>query len=221
MNAAVDPTLQTAALAALEAAVNRALALSPHSLVELARLEDCVFALHCTAPALDFYLQPGAQGIRLTGYHHGAVTTSIRGTAADFTELATSKDPTATLINGGLELEGDSGPLIELQHILAGLDMDWEAPLVNALGDVAGHQLAEMLRSAFAWGKQASTSLGRQLNEFIHEEARLSPPRLELEDFYRDVQELALRVDRLQSRTERLRQRLQQHLQQRQQKSRG
>ena len=35
----------------------------------------------------------------------------------------------------------------------------------------------------------------------------------ELEDFYRDVQELALRVDRLQSRTERLRQRLQQHLQ--------
>lgn len=221
MSTAVDPTLHTAALAALEAAVNRALALSPHSLVELARLEDCVFALHCTAPALDFYLQPGAQGIRLTGYHHGAVTTSIRGTAADFTELATSKDPTATLINGALELEGDSGPLIELQHILASLDMDWEAPLVNALGDVAGHQLAEVLRSAFAWGKQASSSLGRQLNEFIHEEARLSPPRLELEDFYRDVQELALRVDRLQSRTERLRQRLQQHLKQRQQKSRG
>ncbi|MBK6739171.1 MAG: SCP2 sterol-binding domain-containing protein [Haliea sp.] len=217
MSAAVDPTLHTAALAALEAAVNRALALSPHSLVELARLEDCVFALHCTAPALDFYLQPGAQGIRLTGYHDGGVTTSIRGTAADFTELATSKDPTATLINGALELEGDSGPLLELQHILAGLDMDWEAPLVNALGDVAGHQLAEMLRSAFAWGKQASASLGRQLNEFIHEEARLSPPRLELEDFYRDVQELALRVDRLQSRTERLRQRLQQRLQ----KSRG
>ena len=95
--------------------------------------------------------------------------------------------------------------------------MDWEAPLVNALGDVAGHQLAEMLRSAFAWGRQASTSLGRQLNEFIHEEARLSPPRLELEDFYRDVQELALRVDRLQSRTERL----QKRLQERQQKLRG
>ena len=87
--------------------------------------------------------------------------------------------------------------------------MDWEAPLVDALGDVAGHQLAQLLRHAFAWGKQASTSLTRQLEEFIHEEARLSPPRLEVEDFYRDVQELGLRVDRLQSRTERLRQRLQ------------
>jgi ubiquinone biosynthesis protein UbiJ len=66
-----------------------------------------------------------------------------------------------------------------------------------------------MLRNAFVWGRQASASLSRQLDEFIHEEARLSPPRLEVEDFYRDVHELELRVDRLQSRTERLRQRLQ------------
>ena len=209
MSTTVDPTLHTAALAALEAGLNRALALSPHSLAELAKLEDRVFALHCTSPALNFYLHPGAQGIRLSGFHRGPVTTSIRGEAGDFTELATSKDPTATLINGGLELEGDSAPLIELQHILAGLDMDWEAPLVNSLGDVAGHQLAQVLRGAFAWGKQASTSLSRQLGEFIHEEARLSPPRLETEDFYRDVQELGQRVDRLESRTERLRQRLQ------------
>ncbi|CAA0099954.1 Uncharacterised protein [Halioglobus japonicus] len=209
MSGAIDPTLHTAALAAVEAAINRALALSPHSNAELAKLEDCVFALHCTAPAISFYLHPGAQGMRLTGFHHGAVTTSIRGKATDFTELASAKDPTATLINGGLELEGDSAPLIELQHILAGLDMDWEAPLVNSLGDVAGHQLAEVLRSTFAWGKQATSSLTRQLDEFIHEEARLSPPRLEVEDFYRDVQDIGMRVDRLQSRTERLRQRLQ------------
>jgi ubiquinone biosynthesis protein UbiJ len=208
MSSAADPTLHIAALAALEAALNRALALSPHSQTQLAQLEDCVFALHCTAPALDIYLHPHAHGIRLTGVHAGPVTTSITGKAADFTELATSSDPTATLINGGLELAGDSAPLIELQHILTSLDMDWEAPLVATLGDVAGHQLAQLLRRTFAWGKQASASLARQLQEFIQEEARLSPPRLELEDFYRDVLELGLRVDRLQSRTERLRQRL-------------
>ncbi|MEZ5570776.1 MAG: SCP2 sterol-binding domain-containing protein [Halioglobus sp.] len=209
MTASVDPTLHTAALAALEAALNRALALSPGSNARLAELEDSVFALHCTAPKLDFYLHPGAQGIRLTGIYLGPVTTSIRGEASDFTELATSADPTATLINGGLELQGDSGPLIELQHILAALDVDWEAPLVDSLGDVAGHQLAQLLRHMFGWGKQASAGLTRQLSEFIHEEARLSPPRLEVEDFYRDVQELGMRVDRLESRIERLRQRLQ------------
>lgn len=208
MNGDINPTVHTAALAALEATLNRALDLAPGSRQELDRLSDCVFALHCTAPAMDVYLQPSGRGIRLMGIYDGEVTTSVRGEASDFTELATSKDPTATLINGQLELQGDSAPLIELQQILANLDPDWEAPLVTTLGDVAGHQVAQMLRGAFSWGRQASSSLGRQLDEFIHEEARLSPPRLELEDFYRDVQELGLRVERLQSRTERLRMRL-------------
>lgn len=209
MKGSVDPALHTAALAALEAGLNRALALSPGAKAQLAHLDDCVFALHCTAPELDFFLHPGAKGIRLTGVYQGPITTSIRGTAADFTELASADDPTATLINGGLALDGDSAPLIELQHILSTLDVDWEAPLVSTFGDVAGHQLAQLLRHAFGWGKQASSGLTRQFAEFIHEEARLSPPRLEVEDFYRDVQELEMRVDRLESRTERLRRRLQ------------
>lgn len=208
MSAPVDPTLQTAALAALEAAINRALALTPRGGAELAPFDGQVFALHCTAPAADIYLHPGARGIRLSGMHEGPVTTSIRGQAGDFTALATSGDPAATLINGNLELEGDSAPLIALQKVLSSLDIDWEAPLVSTLGDVAGHQLAQMLRGAFSWGRQAADSLARQLEEFIHEEARLSPPRLEVEDFYADVRELGHRVDRLQLRVERLRRQL-------------
>ena len=57
--------------------------------------------------------------------------------------------------------------------------------------------------------QKRKTRMPRQLEEFVHEEARLSPPRLEVEDFYRDLQELGLRVDRLQSRAERLQLRLQ------------
>ena len=53
------------------------------------------------------------------GIHEGPVTTSVRGEASDFAELATAKDPAATLINGALELQGDSAPLIELQKTLA------------------------------------------------------------------------------------------------------
>lgn len=204
----INPTIHTTALAALEAAVNRALGLSAGSASALALLDGCVFALHCTSPTIDVYLEPTEDGVRLMGIYDGPVTTSIRGEASDFTELATSSDPAATLINGNLELVGDSAPLIELQKTLSRLDVDWEAPLVDTLGDVAGHQVAEILRGAFRWGKQAGGSLSRQLEEFIHEEARLSPPRLELEDFYRDVQELGMRVERLQSRARRLRKKL-------------
>jgi ubiquinone biosynthesis protein UbiJ len=146
--------------------------------------------------------------VRLIRLYAGDDTTRVRGEAGDIAELACADDPAATLINGALAIEGDSAPLIELQKILSRLDIDWEAPLVDTLGDVAGHQLAQALRGLFQWSREAATSLQRQVAEFVLEEARLSPPRLELEDFYSDVQELELRVERLQSRSERLRRRL-------------
>ncbi|MBA6413933.1 SCP2 sterol-binding domain-containing protein [Parahaliea sp. F7430] len=203
-----SPTLHTAALAALEQVLNRALELDPNSHRVLAPLSGSVFALHCSAPPFQVFLLPEDKGIRLAGQHVGTVTTRVSGEASDFAELATAADPTAALINGKLSLEGDSGPLIELQKALSGLDLDWEAPLVNQLGDVIGHQVAQSFRGLFSFSKQAHSSLERQLEEFIHEEARLCPPRLELEDFYRDVAELAERSERLASRTERLRARI-------------
>ena len=209
MDRLLSPTLHTAGIAALETAINAALNLAPESEAALAGLHGKVFALHVTSPVLDVYLRPGPEGMDLMGVYEGEVTTSVRGAAADFAELATAADPAAALINGELEIGGDSAPLLELQRVVSQLDVDWEAPLTGQFGDVAGHQLAELLRGSFRWGRQASTSLARQLGEFIHEEARLSPPRLELEDFYRDVQELTLRAERLQSRIERLRKRVQ------------
>lgn len=203
-----DPTLHTAALAALEAGLNRALALDSRSGELLGKLEGCVFSLDCTSPPFQAFLLPTAQGVQLAGHWEDRVTTAVRGEAGDFAELATATDPTAALINGNLTLEGDSAPLIELQKILAGLDLDWEAPLVDSLGDVAGHQLAEGFRGLFSYGRMAHASLERQLEEFIHEEARLSPPRLELEDFYRDVAALAERSERLEAKLARLRARV-------------
>ena len=208
MTDAINHTLHTAALAGLENLLNRALALAPRARAELRELEDCVFALECTAPQVTIFLQPADTGIRLMGVFDGDVTTRVRGAASDFTDLAAADDPAASLINGNLELEGESAPLLELQQILATIDVDWEAPLVDALGDVLGHQLAEVLRGGFAWGQQARTSLERQLEEFVHEEARLSPPRLELEDFYQDVPALSVQVERLESRSRRLRQKI-------------
>ncbi|MEP6389865.1 MAG: SCP2 sterol-binding domain-containing protein [Halioglobus sp.] len=209
MNQLISPTLHTAAMAALEGAANQALQMATEAKAELTELDGCVFALECTSPELEVFIQPLQGELRLMGVYDGVVTTRVRGSASDFTALATATDPASSLINGELELEGESAPLIELQHIIGRLDLDWEAPLVNTLGDVAGHQLAQLLRSGFNWGHQAGTNLGRQLDEFIHEEARLSPPKLELEDFYGDVQDLALRVDRLESRMARLKKRLQ------------
>lgn len=200
----IDPALHTGLIAAFEAAVNRALSLDPAAATRLEELDGKVFHLACTRPAIDVYVMPSDGRVLLRGFHDGDVTTSVRGTASDFGELATASDPAAALINGNIELEGDSGPLMDLQRIAQSLDLDWEAPLVDVLGDVIGHQVAQAIRGFARWGQQARSSIERQLDEFIHEEARLSPSRREVEDFYEDIELLGQRVDRLQARIRRL-----------------
>ena len=128
----------------------------------------------------------------------------VRGTLEDFAALATSDEPTATLINSGIELEGSSASLITLQQVIARMEIDWEAPLVELLGDVVGHQIAEGLRRFFRWGEGARTSLKRQVSEYLLEEGRLTPPKAELEHFYDAVQSVAMRVERAQSQVEKL-----------------
>jgi ubiquinone biosynthesis protein UbiJ len=204
-----SPTLHTAGLAGAEAAINAALRLSPHSAPALAALAGRVIALECTQPPVQVFINSNEQGaLELRGVYEGDVATRVRGSAGDFAELARAEDPAAALINGGIRLEGSSAALLDMQAVFAGVDIDWEAPLVDSLGDVAGHQLAQMLRGAFSWSQHANASLRRQLSEFAIEEARLTPPAAALEDFYREVGSLAQRGERLEKQLQKTRRRL-------------
>lgn len=204
-----DPAVISAVAASLEAAVNRALELAPSARKDLAELGGTLLIIECTSPRVDIFIAIESDGaLNIRAYSEAKATTCVRGSLEDFLGLATAEDPAATLINSNLEIIGNSAPLIALQQIITHMDIDWEAPLVDLLGDVAGHQLAQMLRNVFSWGQGAGKSLRRQLSEFILEEGRLSPPKAELEHFYSEVQSVSLRVDRLQSRLTRLAKRL-------------
>lgn len=205
MNQRHDPAIVTAALAAVEAALARATALAPESQQALRQMGETLIAIEFTAPEVEVFVHIDPNGqIKLASYSEAKAAVRVRGTLESFLGLATAEDPAATLINSDIEVIGNTAPLLELQAIVTRMDIDWEAPLVSALGDVVGHQLAESLRGLFSWGEQAVSRLRRQLSEFILEEGRLSPPAAELEAFYDGVQSLSLRVDRLESRAKRL-----------------
>ena len=205
MNQRHDPAIVTAALAAVEAALVRATALAPESQQALRQMGETLIAIEFTAPEVEVFVHIDPDGqIKLASYSEAKAAVRVRGTLESFLGLATAEDPAATLINSDIEVIGNTAPLLELQAIVTRMDVDWEAPLVSALGDVVGHQLAASLRGLFSWGEQAASRLRRQLSEFILEEGRLSPPAAELEAFYDGVQSLSLRVDRLEYRAKRL-----------------
>ena len=97
---------------------------------------------------------------------------------------------------------------MQLQSVMTDLDVDWEAPLTEALGPVAGHQLATVIRAITRTSRKTHQRLKRQLSEFILEEVRLSPPKAEQNAFFSAVDDLVLRVDRADSRLKRLKKRL-------------
>lgn len=203
-----DPALQTAALSSLEFVINKALELDPGSSARLAEMQDVTLKIECTAPAFCAYVQPGAQGLRLKSWYDSKPDSGISGTLSELTRLLQAQDKASALVNGAFQISGDSAPLLQLQEILAQLDIDWEQPIARVLGNVAGHQVGKFVRGSLAWGRHASASLQRNIEEFIHEEARLLPPRLELENFYADVSSLNLRVDRLAARVRKARRQL-------------
>jgi len=200
----IDPTLHTAALAGLEVAINGALQWDPGSRQKLAELSGHVFHFQCQAPSLSLYLLPTRERLRLCAIFEGSADTTLTGNASDFAKLAKATDPANALINGELQLQGDSSALIALQSIAKQLDLDWEAPLASLFGDVIGHGLGRGIRRGLGLGRRVMISATSALSAFLQQESELlaSPPQLAF--FYNEVSQLSMRADRLEARIDKL-----------------
>ena len=199
------PKLPTAAVALVERSILAALSLDPTASAKLAALGERAFHLQLTSPELDIYLLTHGDTLSLQQNYAGDVTVSLKGSLSEFIQVAQAEDSASALINGAVELHGDSAPLLELQRLIGQLDLDWEAPLVRLLGDVAGHQLAEAIRRSHRWGSDSRSALRYQLEDFLKEESDLLVAEWHIEQFSRDINQLRSDTDRLQARLRRAR----------------
>lgn len=204
-----DPAVIAGVCLVAEKAIMRAVDLSVGTRNQLQSLHPLTVGVNCSSPSVDMYLTIDAEGaVSVASYREEAATVSLAGSWKDFVGVAAADDPASALINGNVQISGDTAPLLRLQTVLADLDIDWEAPLTEALGPVAGHQLATVIRAFTRTSKSTHQRLKRQLSEFILEEGRLSPPQAEQNAFFSAVDDLVLRVDRADSRLKRIKKRL-------------
>ncbi|MBL6694820.1 MAG: SCP2 sterol-binding domain-containing protein [Luminiphilus sp.] len=203
-----DPAVIAGLSLAIETVIAKVVELSPGTKSQLKQLHPLTIEIHCTHPVLKMFVNVEEDGgIQIASYRETNATVSIEGTWRDFSRVATASDPAAVLINGDVKISGDTAPLMQLQTILGDLDIDWEAPIVNAIGPVFGHQLAEVIRAITRTSGTTHRRMKRQLSEFILEEGRLSPPKPELDSFFTAVDDLVLRTDRIESRLKRIKKR--------------
>jgi ubiquinone biosynthesis protein UbiJ len=72
------------------------------------------------------------------------------------------------------------------------------------IGDVAAHQVASFARGVLDWGRKASTAFAGNVAEYLQEEGRDVPARVEVEEFLEGVDQLRESADRLEARLARL-----------------
>ncbi|SFC11563.1 ubiquinone biosynthesis protein UbiJ [Microbulbifer thermotolerans] len=193
-----DPTFRTGFDAALETAINTALQYDPATRARLQKLDGKVLELDLTSPKMTFCL--GVEGERVCLYRHweGQISTRLSGSAVALVRLL--RDSSATPAGVGVGVNGSSALLAELQAIMRDLDIDWEAPLAQLVGDVPAHAVGEALRTLSSWLRDGFSRAPAAAAEAVSEEWRLTPPQAQFEAFAEDLRALSLATERLEAR---------------------
>jgi len=191
-------------LASVEHGINRVLRLDATALPRLERLSGKVIAVDCRNPSLQLFILPSDEGLMLAAHWEVEADCTLRAPAASLVRLALSQDKSAVLHGPDVELDGDSGVLLELVGVLQDLELDWEYELSRWLGPVASTLLGDHLRSRARRTKDSFTSLGQSLADYLNEESRTLVGKHEAEARFAELDRIKLDLERLEARFERL-----------------
>ncbi len=191
---------------ALEAALNRALALDLDTLHALKSLDGRQVALTLDAPALALQVMVAGDRLRVGPVDSGhepdlAVRTTLGGLLGQVPFLR--KDHATPV--GRVRVSGDAELTRRLQTLAERFDPDWQQPFVAVFGEIIGVQIANAARAALRQMRSTGASLAQNAAEFVTEESRDVVGRAELNAFHDDVDGLRDDVDRLQAKVDRLR----------------
>lgn len=129
----------------------------------------------------------------------GEANATLTGTPLALMQLAAPR-PEAALRSGAVHIEGDAEVAQTFSELLKHARPDLEEELSRVIGDVAAHQIGDVVRSAMAFGKRAADTFSQNVAEYLQEEGRDLPTRIEADEFVAGVDKLRDDVERLDAR---------------------
>jgi len=191
----------------IEGLLNRTIADSTSAAALCRKLSGRVLALHVTGMDLSFFCRSDGQKLALATKHEGPVDATISGSPLALFGLVT-KPPESQIRSGVVRIEGDAEAAQGFQNLLKAARPDLEEELSRVVGDVAARQIGSMARSALGFGKKATRTFGQNLAEYLQEESRDVPTRLEVNEFSSGVDRIRDGVERAEARLDLLEHRL-------------
>ncbi len=206
---------------ALEAALNRAVALDPDTRDALQPLDgrSVVLALEAAETPLAMRLQVDGERLRVGPVDAEqtpdlAVRSTLGGVLSFGMQtllprlLGKRDDDEAAMPVGRMRIEGDAELARRLQRLAERFDPDWQQPFTAVFGDVIGVQIANGLAAALRQARGGGQKFAETAAEYLTEESRDVVPRAELDAFHDDVDTLRDDTERLAARIARLHKRV-------------
>ena len=179
--------------------INRNIAASARARALLAQVAGRSIDIRVAATPVRLRVTAEAEGISIGSAGDAAADATIEGTPLTFARLATG-EAMQTLRAGGAQVTGDAEIAQAFQKLFEAARPDFEEELSRVTGDVAAHRLAGLARGALAFAQRARDTLAQNVAEYLTEESRDLPVRLEVEEFLAGVDRLREATDRLEAR---------------------
>jgi ubiquinone biosynthesis protein UbiJ len=179
--------------------LNRHIAASSRARVLLAELEGRSMELRFAATPLRIRFAATASSLAVRPAGEEPADAVIEGSPLSFLRVATG-DAAKSIRAGGMDVQGDAEVAEGFRRLLDAARPDLEEELSRLTGDVAAHTLARFARETADFGRRAAYILTRNVAEYLTEESRDLPVRIETEEFHEGVDRLRESVDRLEAR---------------------
>ena len=167
------------------------------------KLSGTVVAVRVSDTALAAYFVVDDEAIDVVTTATQDPDVIIAGSLITLASLAGQSGTTA-IRDGSLDISGDAELAGQFQQLLSFARPDFEEELSGIVGDAAAHRLGELARGFGRWGREARSTMGANIREYLQEESRDAPSRYEVEKFNTDVSKLRDDVGRLEARLNRL-----------------
>ncbi|HEY6641741.1 ubiquinone biosynthesis accessory factor UbiJ [Povalibacter sp.] len=190
-------------LTPLESVLNRNIAASATARSLCNRLAGKVMAIKFTGLPLTIQFESDGERMKLETAATGTPSAALTGTPLSLLQLASPR-PEAALRTGAVHIEGDAEVAQTFSELLKHARPDLEEELSRVIGDVAAHQVGNFARSALTFGRRAADTFAQNVAEYLQEEGRDLPTRVEADEFIAGVDKLRDDVDRLEARLARL-----------------
>lgn len=192
-----------AALRPVAKILNRNISESTPARELCAQLSGTVVAIRVRNTALAAYFVIGDDALDILTATAQEPDVVITGSLLTLAGMA-GQSGVGAVRDGSLDLTGDLELASQFQRLLSLARPDVEEKLSGIVGDIAAHRLGELARGIGRWGREARSTMGANIREYLQEESRDAPSRYEFEKFNSSVNTLRDDVDRIEARLNRL-----------------